>query len=243
MTQILPADKGRADYLRVAESVSSMLGIDIKQFVSQYKFYDDTLLLLKPLSPSQSQYNFNPVRGLDQDLPSQFLMDKSDLFAVTGVGVIFTRATYASANQSLSGFGNYEEYTFPFSTVFTGSTEATGLQNIVRGALALSVNADQQWSIPVSRMVYKNQFINAQVQTISYGGSNEEQGILPLQSVVIMDGENQNTLTLNLPAGGTLTNIDGNTNATTRNIVGVKLVGFRIRNVANGGFTAGNCRV
>jgi hypothetical protein len=58
-----------------------------------------------------------------------------------------------------------------------------------------------------------------------------------------MDGENQNQLTVNLPPGGLLTNIDGNTNAATRNILGVILQGFRIRNVANGGFTAANCRV
>ena len=243
MKQILPSDSGRSNYLRVAQAVAAQLGIDINQFVNNYKFYDDELKLYKALSPSQSQYTFNPVRGLDSDVPTSNLMDKSDLFAVTGVGLMFTRATYASASQSLSQYGNYEEYSFPFAAVFSGSNEATGLQNIVRGVVQLAVNSDQQWSIPADRMVYKNQYINAQAQTITYGADTEAEGILPLNAIVIMDGENQNTLTVNLAPGGTLTNIDGNTNATTRNLLGLKLIGFRVRNVANGGFNASNCRV
>jgi hypothetical protein len=243
MTQILPASEGRSNYLRVADAVSGMLGISREAFISQYKFYDNELKLLTPLQPSQSSYTLNPVRGLDSNVPSSFLMDKSDLFAVTGVGLAFTRATYASASNSLSQYGNYPEYSYPYAAVFTGSNEQTGLLNVVRGSVALSVNADQQWEIPADRMVFANQYINSQTQTIQIGGNDAHQGILNLNSIVIMDGENQNTLTVNLAQGGLLTNIDGNTNETTRNILCIRLIGFRIRNVANGGFSAANCRV
>lgn len=242
-TQILPATKGRADFLRVSDTIAAMLGIDPKQFANGYKFYDDELVLLQALNPSQSQYNFNPVRGLDSTVPTAFLMDKSDLFAITGVGLVFTRATYTSTTGALSAYGNYPQYTYPHAAVFTGTNEQAGLMNVVRGSVALSVNADQQWSVPADRMVYANQYINAQITTITYGGSDAQQGILALNALVIMDGENQNVVSVNLPPGGTLTNIDGNTNAGTRNILGVRLIGFRIRNVANGGFTAANCRV
>lgn len=234
--QILPASQGRADYLRVGEAVAGMLGIDFASFKNSYKFYDDELRLITPLSPSQSSYNFNPVRGIDTNLPTSSLMDKSDLFAVTGVGLFFTRATYASATGALSAYGNYPAYTYPYAAVFSGSNEQAGLLNVVNGQVALAVNSDQQWSLPANRMVYADQYINAQVQTVQYGGTNGQQGILDLNAIVIMDGENQNVVTVNLPAGGTLTNIDGNTNATTRNILGVRLIGFRIRNAANGGF-------
>lgn len=241
--QILPATQGRADYLRVGEAIAGMLGIDFNTFKNSYKFYDDELKLITPLSPSQSTYNFNPVRGIDTNLPTSSLMDKSDLFAVTGVGLIFTRATYASATGALSAFGNYQGHTFPYAAVFSGANEQAGLFNVVNGQVSLSVNSDQQWNIPAERMVFANQYINAQTQTIQYGGTDGQQGILNLNSIVIMDGENQNVLTVQLPTGGTLTNIDGNTNATTRNILGVRLIGFRIRNAANGGFANGNCRV
>lgn len=241
--QILPATQGRADYLRVGEAIAATYGIDFNTFKNTYKFYDDELKLITPLSPAQSTYNFNPVRGIDTNLPTSSLMDKSDLFAVTGVGLIFTRATYASATGALSAYGNYPVYTYPYAAVFSGTNEQAGLLNVVNGQVSLSVNADQQWNIPAERMVFANQYINAQAQTIQYGGTDGQQGILNLNSIVIMDGENQNVLTVQLPTGGTLTNIDGNTNATTRNILGVRLIGFRIRNAANGGFPGGNCRV
>lgn len=241
--QILPADNGRSNYLRVAGTVAGMLGIPVDQFVTGYKFYDDELVLLQALSTAQTQYVFNPVKGLDTPVPTQNLMDKSDLFAVTGVGVFFTRATYTSATGLLSAFGNYEQQTYPYAAVFSGTNEQAGLLNIVRGTVALSVNSDQQWKVPVDRMVFKKEFVQSQVTTIQYGGDNASQGLLDLNALVIMDGENQNQIILDLATGGTLTNIDGNTNATTRNIIGIKLIGFRVRNVANGGFTAANCRV
>lgn len=247
MQGIIPATQSNSNYLRVGESLAAMLGIGFKQFQYGYKFYDDELYLPKALSPSQSTYEFNPVRGLDSTVPTANLMDKSDLFAITGVGLVFTRATYTSTTGALSAYGNQPIYTYPYVGVFSGSNEQAGLLNIVNGTVSLSVNADQQWNIPARRMVYANEYINAQVSTIVYGGTDGAQGILNLNSIVVMDGENQNVITVQLPTGGTLTNIDGNTNATTRNILAVRLVGFRIRNLAGGAggtqFTAANCRV
>ena len=245
-TPIIPASQQNSNYLRVGTALADKLGITFSQFVHSYKFYDDELYLPKQLSVSQTQYDFNPVRGLDTLLPTANLMDKSDLFAVTGIGIIFTRATYASATETLSAYGDYPIYTYPYAAVFSGSGEQAGLLNIVNGSVSLAVNADQQFSIPARRMVYADEYINAQVATIKYGGaSNGEQGILDLNTIIIMDGENQNTVSVNLATGGTISNINGNTNATTRNILAVRLTGFRVRNLAGGvmGFTNTNCRV
>lgn len=249
MNQIIPASQSNSNYVRVAQALASRLGITPDQFVQSYKFYDDELYLPKALSVSQTRYDFNPVRGLDSLLPTAILMDKSDLFAVTAVGLVFTRATYASATETLSAYGDYPPYTYPYVSVFTGTKEQDGLLNIVNGTVALSVNADQQFSIPARRMVYSDEYINAQVSTIKYGGaSNGEQGLLDLNQIVVMDGENQNTISVNLSDGGTLTNINGNTNGTLRNILAVRLTGFRVRNMAGGfpngqNFTSSNCRV
>ena len=245
-TPIMPASQQNSNFLRVGTSIANRLGISFEAFVYGYKFYDDELYLPKALSVSQSQYSFNPVKGLDSQLPTANLMDKSDLFAVTGIGLVFTRATYASATDSLSAYGDYPIYTYPYVGVFSGSNEQAGLLNIVNGTVALSVNSDQQFNIPARRMVYADEYINAQVSTIKYGGaSNGEQGILDLNSIVVLDGENQNEISVNLAQGGTLTNINGNSNATTRNILAVRLIGFRVRNLAGGaaGFTSTNCRV
>lgn len=242
---IYPASQDNSNYFRVGSAIAGKLGISFPQLQEGYKFYDDELYLLQALSPSQSTYIYNPVRGLDSTVPTANLMDKSDLFAITGVGLVFTRATYASATGALSAYGNYPIYTYPYVGVFSGTNEQAGLLNIVNGTVSLSVSSDQQWNIPARRMVYADEYINAQVSTIVYGGTDGQQGILALNSIVVLDGENQNTITVNLPSGGTLSNIDGNTNATTRNLLGVRLIGFRIRNLAGGaaGFTSNNCRV
>lgn len=250
--QILPADKGRSDFMRVAQAVTDMLNsnlrpgqapISVEQFAQDYKFYDDTLEIVQTLSPSQSTYTFNPVRGLDTLTPTANLMDRSDLFAVTGVGIFFTRATYSSTSASLSAYGNYERFTFPHVAVFSGSNEQAGLLNVVNGIISLSVQNDQQWALPISRLVYKDLYVQSQISTSVFGGNGDpSQGILPLNSLVILDGENDNKVQISLPSGGTLANIDGNTNATTRNILVARLDGFRIRNTANGAFTGANCR-
>lgn len=246
MQPIIPPTQSNSNFLRVADKIRGALPgqPSLGEFMNGYKYSDDTLILLQALSPAQTQYKFNPVRGLDSTVPTARLMDKSDLFAVTGVGIIFSRATYSSVTGALSNFGNYEIYTYPFAQVFTGTNEQAGLLNIVRGTTALSVNADQQWQLPNNRLVFKNAYINAQPTTITYGGGGPaSEGIHPLDAIIILDGQNQIELTVDLATGGTLTNIDGNTNATTRNVLGVVLDGFRVRNVANGGFTALNCRL
>ncbi len=249
VTQIIPASTGRSDQLRVAQSVANMLNslpgspkIDAEGVLQDYKFYDDTLMLVAPLSPSVSAYELNPVEGVTASVPTARLMQRSDLFAITGVGLFFTRATYSSTNQALSKYGDFPRYTYPYAAVFSGTNEQAGLLNIVNGIIALSVQNDQQWALPVSRLVYSDEYINAQAPTIVYGGSDEKQGILGLNALVIMDGNNDNKVTVQLPSGGTLTNIDGNTNASTRNLIVVQLRGFRIRSAANGMYNAANAR-
>lgn len=251
MTQILPADVGRSNQLRVAQAVADMLnsqalpgqgGITAEGVIRDYKFFDDTLHLIAALSPSASNYSLDPVEGVTASVPTSRLMNRSDLFAVTGVGILYTRATYSSASASLSAYGNYERFTFPHAAVFSGSNEQAGLLNVVNGKIALSVQNDQQWELPILRMTYKDLYINAQVTTSVFGGTDMKQGIKELTNLVILDGNNDNKVQITLPSGGTLTNIDGNTNATTRNILVVQLDGFRIRSAANGAFTAANSR-
>lgn len=217
-------------------------GISAEGVIRDYKFFDDTLQLIGALSPSTSTYNLDPVKGVTATVPTSRLMDRSDLFAVTGVGILFSRATYSSASSSLSAYGDYEAFTYPHSIVFSGSGEQAGLLNVVNGEISLNVQNDQQWALPVKDLVFKQAFINAQVQTIVYGGTDGQQGIRLLTNLVVLDGNNDNNVQVSLPTGGTLTNIDGNTNASTRNTIIVRLRGFRIRSAANGAFNAANSR-
>lgn len=242
-TLIAPASQGRADYMRVVEKLAAAFNTGVDNFIATYKVYDDLLKMPTLLVPNTSAYTMNPVKAVETPVPGENKIDRNDFFAVTGVGIRFTRATYTSSSGAYSAFGNYEEYTYPYIAAFSGANEASALQTIVRGQIGLSVNNDQQWSLPCSELVYKDEYINAQTPTIVYGGNDGKRGIKELNSIVILDGNADNLLTLSLLTGVT-TNIDGSvTNGTTRNYVMPVLLGIRIKNMAGGGYALASCRV
>lgn len=242
MQILVPASQSRSDYLRVVQTLANKFNTSESNIINTYKIYNQALKMPQALSPSQSTYTFNPVKAVDTPVPGERKIDKNDFFAVTGVGLRFTRATYSSATGQLSSYGNYDEYTYPYASVFTGSGEQSALWTIVRGTAQLFVTDDMQWELPCSELVYENQQVNGQVTTIQYGGTPGQRGIFELDSIVVLDGGADNKLVLNLLAG-TMTNIDGNTNATTRNLIMPVLYGFQIKNLAGGGFSASNCRI
>ena len=240
---ILPATQSRSNYLRVVKTLADKFGTNEADIIRTYKIFNQALKMPQLLSPSLSTYKFNPVKAVDTPVPGELKIDKNDFFAVTGVGLRFTRATYSSSTGALSAYGNYDEYTYPYASVFSGANEQSALLTINRGTLSLSVTDDLQWFIPCSELLYENQQINAQTPTIKAGGDNGQRGIFDLDSIVVMDGGADNLLTLSLLAG-TTTNIDGSvTNATTRNLIMPVLYGFQIKNLAGGGFGAQNCRI
>lgn len=242
MQILVPASQSRSDYLRVVQTLANKFNTSESNIINTYKIFNQALKMPRALSPDQSTYNFNPVKAVDTPVPGEKKIDKNDFFAVTGVGLRFTRATYSSSTGQLSNYGNYDEYTYPYASVFTGSGEQSALWTIVRGNAQLFVTDDMQWDIPCSELVYENQQVNGQVTTIQYGGTTGQRGIFELDSIVVLDGGADNKLVLNL-LPGTITNIDGNTNATTRNLIMPVLYGFQIKNLAGGGFSAANCRI
>lgn len=242
MSQLLvPATNQRGNYLRVIQTLAGKFGTSEQDIINTYKIYNQALKLPQQLQTSLSTYKFNPVKAVDTPVPGELKIDRNDFFAVTGVGIRFTRATYTSSTGAVGNFGNYPEYTYPYSAVFSGANEALALQCIVRGTLSLSVTDDLQWNIPCSELVYKNEYINAQEQTIVQGNMTQN-GIYDLDSIVVLDGNADNSLTLQLLAGS-FTNIDGATALLTKNYVMPVLYGFQIKNLAGGGFSAANCRI
>ena len=247
MNIIVPSTEQRSDFLRVLDSVAGMVGLPSgADVLKTYKVSNDTLLLPQALNPNTSTYSFDPVKAVDTPVPTERKMDKNDLFAICGVGLRFSSADYASATGTLSNYGNYQLQTFPYQQVFAGTgsgkSEAACLQTIVRGTLALSVVNDQQWEMPCTELVYEEAY-GESTFTPGYGGTPGQRGIFALSTIVIIDGGNNNTLTLNL-APGDKTIIDGSfTGSTRRNLIVPVLYGIRIKNVAAGGYSPDKCRV
>lgn len=251
-SQILPADRGRSDFLRAADTVKRVLGVaTVEELVSSVKSYDFIVKLQALLTTNTTQYSFDPVKentaAIVGNGPTDFRFNKNDVFAITGVGVRFKKCEYVSASGTTTNYGNYREYTYPFESVFDGQLEAAGLQAVVNGSIGISVQTDQQWIVPISECVYSSQFVNDEPQTIQYGPGYEGRGILPLNSIVLMDGGSDNQVVLNLLTPAVISNIDGHLNSSGnaqnfRNIVEPILYGFLFKNVAGKGFIGDLCR-
>jgi len=246
---IMAPTSDRSNFLRVLESVARLKGLPIEQVQAAYKVYDDLLLMPQALSPSSSFYTFNPVTAVDTPVPTENKMDKNDIFAITGVGLRFTRADYASATGALSNYGNYDLLTYPYANFFTGAaagankSEADALKAILRGTLALQVSNDQQWQIPCSELVYDELNYAATPFNPVFGSSSGKRGIFPLSSIVLIDGGSDNKLVLNLSSYANYAVIDGSVSgATTRNLIVPVLEGYRVKNMASGGFSLSGCQ-
>lgn len=247
----IPPDAQRANFLRVQEAVAAATGLSPADVQKRFKMYDNILKMPKLLSPNQSSYTFDPVKANDPDiLPGANLLDKNDFFAVTHVGVRLTRAAYTIATGAMSNFGNHREYTWPYKQIFngnpaTGVDESECLNALVRGQLALSVVNDQQWSLPVSELMYCDQNFSADPDAIAWGETAEKRGLFSLSSIIVLDGGADNNLTLNLLAGD-IAVIDGSVTSagaasTWRNLVEPVLMGIHIKNMANGGNMSLSC--
>lgn len=251
-SQILPADRGRSDFLRAADTVKRVLGVaTVEELVSSVKSYDFVVKLQALLTTNTTQYSFDPVKentaAIVGNGPTDFRFNKNDVFAITGVGVRFKKCEYVSASGTTTNYGNYPEYTYPVASVFNGALEQAGLLAVVNGSIGISVQTDQQWLIPVSECVYKNAYVTATEQTVSYGPGPDGRGIFPLNSIVLMDGGSDNQVTLNLLTPAVISNIDGHLNSggaaqNFRNIVEPVLYGFLFKNVAGKGFVGDLCR-
>jgi hypothetical protein len=235
--------------------VASQFNTTPEALLQTTKVYDAVLKFPTLLQPNTTAYTFNPVKAVDTPVPGEIKIDKNDFFAVTGVGIRFTRAQFASSSGTNSNYGNYEEYLYPNTQVFNGAaqagsggkTEAQCLYTIIRGALGLSVNNDQQWNIAVSELVSRQINFASNADAINWGPGSEGRGIFPLNSIIILDGNSDNQLNLALLPGDT-NNINGqyDTNgvATTthRNFIMPVLYGVLLKNAAGGAYTLQNCR-
>lgn len=249
---IMAPSNERSNFLRVLDSVAKQMGLPSAEEVQRkFKVYDDMLLMPQPLSPTTTFYAFNPVTGVDTPVPTENKIDKNDWFAITGVGLRFTRADYASATGLLSNYGNYDLLTYPYANFFSGAaagankSEADALKAILRGTMSLQVTNDLQWQLPCSELVFEQvNYAATPFMPVFGGGAAASRGILPLSSIILLDGGSDNKITLTLSNTANYAAIDGSVSgATTRNLIVPVLQGIRIKNIAAGGYSIANCRI
>lgn len=243
MTTVITPDSQRGNFERVVSELALSKGLSNDQVKGGFKLMPHVLRIPAYLQPGQSSYNFNIKKGVDAPIPGEIKLDTTDAFAVVGVGLRFSKADFASGVYS--NHGNFPHLTFPDPAYFVGAPasgttkkEYEALQAVVNGTMAINVAGDTVVDgIVGSLLVFNPMSTYATSPAIALpqlGGSIEEQGFYALTPQYILDGANDNQFVLNV-ATADRTLIDGNLTAagaaaTTRNLVWLYLLGFKVKN-------------
>lgn len=250
---IISPDQSRGTYERVVSDLAKLMGTSPDVFKQTYKVFESTVLMAAQLQPGLSNYTLSPRKGVDPLVPTAVLLDQNDFFAISGIGLRYSRATYSSTNNALSQYGNYPKLTYPDAAFFNGNP-ASGLdewqclQTIQNGTLSISVTGDTLLdSVSCQELTAKLQtgYNSSGPVLPQFGGSDGERGIFQITPQLILDASADNQISIQL-ADGDKTVIDGSVDASGaatshRNILYCVLYGWKIKNFSGSGIKA--CRV
>lgn len=256
MTTIIAPDVQRFNFERIVGELSQQKGISVDTVKTGYKHMPHVLRIGQYLNPTSSSYTFTVRKGVDTPIPGEIKLDQQDAFAVTGIGLRFSKADFASG--AYSNHGNFPHLTFPDPSYFVGAPasgttkkEWEALQTLLNGVLQVNVGGDVVVDGLVASLLAYNPpatYTSSPVALPQLGGSIEEHGVYQLTPQYILDAAQDNSFVLNLASGATdRTLIDGNLNAagsaaTTRNIVWLYLFGFKVKNLSSQPSLTANCR-
>lgn len=250
---VISPDEQRFTFERIVSSLAAQKGLTPDQIKETYKIFPSVVKMPVALDPGLSTYNLSPRKGVNTAVPGEIKLDQNDFFAVDGIGLRFTRATYTAASGALSQQGNYPELTYPDAVYFDGNPAAgldewQCLQTILRGTVSIQVTGDTLLdSLSAQELVYKGEtgYNGTGPVLPQFGGTQGQRGIFPLTPQIILDASADNNFVISL-ADGDKAVIDGSVDnagaATThRNILMAVMYGWKIKNMAGGGYSA--CRV
>lgn len=256
MTTIIAPDVNRFNFERVVNELAIQKGIPTGDVKAGYKHMPHVLRIAQYISPTASSYTFTVRKGVDTPIPGEIKLDTQDAFAVTGIGLRFSKADFASG--AYSNHGNFPHFTFPDPNYFVGAPasgttkkEWEALQTLLNGTLQVNVGGDTVVDGLVASLLTFNPpatYTSSPVALPQLGGSIEEHGAYQLTPQYILDAAQDNSFVLNLAAGATdRTLIDGSVTAagaaaTTRNLVWLYLFGFKIKNHSGGPQNLTGCR-
>jgi hypothetical protein len=239
---IYSPDNRRADFLRVQKFLQS------KQINPNEVIIAQNILRLEAvLSASKNQYELQvrSTTGADRDL--EVKLNQNDLFFTTDIALCIRKQDTSTDPQKQ---GNYPLYTFPDPNYFVGNqtaggtTEAECLETIYNGLLTVKTKPVERLS-ELSTHIFryapnKQTFLQAGSQVgdepAEYGPSFEGMGYRRMHPNLILNGFDNNSLTLTLGAGNT-SEIAGGKDAAgdavnTSNVLTILLLGYTAKNAA-----------
>jgi hypothetical protein len=206
---------------------------DSPDYLSNY-----TALMLKvPLVNNRSAYRLNIFPDASTLQPNEIRLNRNDVFAVTDIGLFISQFNPTSGNH-----GNYPLVSFPDPGIFlgvpgSGLKEWECLESLYNGQLFLKQQSvDRTTTIPTNFM----RFVPERAFTTS--GSTPTQGnvedsLFELERMVILSGQDDNTIELSTANNADLGALQGGLTAAgaaaaTRNMLTIFLGGVLYRNMA-----------
>lgn len=233
----------RAVYSRMLEA----LNISKADFIISEK----TLVLEAPLISGKNNYRFNLYEN-NNERPQEKKLNRNDGFVISHIGLGIRKQDETTTPKQ---YGNFPIFTHPDPNYFVGVTgginESDSLENLFAGWFSLITNNTeiiQEFPTDLLRYVPERGYTNfAAPQTRAewpqYGATLEEKGLYPYSVNSIINGQDNNQVSLDLGAGNTSV-IAGGVDAAgdavnTTNVVVVKLHGFEIAEAAQVGLKWG----
>lgn len=231
MNYVSPAELRRMKVLRADSALQ--VNSDSPDYLSNY-----TALMLKvPLVNNRSAYRLNIFPDASTLQPNEIRLNRNDVFAVTDIGLFISQYNPTSGNH-----GNYPLVSFPDPGIFlgvpsSGLKEAECLESLYNGQLYLKQQSvDRTTTIPTNFM----RFVPERAFTTS--GSTPTQGnvedsLFELERMVILSGQDDNTIELSAANNADLGALQGGLTAAgaaaaTRNMLTIFLGGVLYRNMA-----------
>jgi hypothetical protein len=238
---IFSPDMERADYRRIQQLMKQQnRGTDF--IINQ-----STLRVEKVLDPNKNSYNFDLYEtGSESDRAQERKLNRNDLFMVTHVALNIVKQDTTNGK-----YGNYPLFTFPDPNYFIGinaggDTEAEALEMIYNGELNIKTSTverlpkfltnnlrfapEAQTNLPGDT----NELLAATVP--QYGPTHAERGYFRLNPNLILDGQENNEIRVDLGTGNKAVIAGGideaNEALDTTNVLVLLLHGFMVNNGA-----------
>jgi hypothetical protein len=150
---------------------------------------------------------------------------------VHGIRLALRKHLSTSASGPFAG-GNSRLFTYVEDAEFLDSGESFALQSVYNGLLTLATGTTRRLEIPTDHLKFvpQQQIIQATTTTktdVQYGGAGDEsRGFFPLGGQIILDGKDNNRISVSLVDPVTTTNIDG---ATSTDIT-INAIAYKQRN-------------
>lgn len=232
-------DIARADFNRMLRR----LGVNPEEFLIN----QDTLRLEKKLSADRSSYQFDLYQNSGSDRPLEKKLNRNDVFCITHLALGVCKedtstnpAQYANSRTYHSADPNY------FAGAPAGQVkEFVSVQTAWNGKLTIKTNTTDRLQEFLTQLL---EYIPERGHTLQagsqlndewgqYGPSLEEKGFFKLTPNIILNGQQNNKILMDLGEGD-ISSIEGTadsggTAVNTRNVLVLLLHGFTIHEAAD----------